>query len=379
MDEVFIKAKEQANLDIQRGDVEAVVTFLDTYSGHPHFQAPGYAEAGCDWAKNSLYNARQLVKHKHCFKSWKDYASFQAQLKTDTQLHQFEMAADAIATGDLARLTPLIALDPDLIQMRSMRGHQATLLNYVGANGTEDWRQKTPANAVEIAQVLLKAGAEVDAWGAMYGGTSTLGLVATSVHPVKSGVQRPLMEILIKHGADPNHAVAPTYTEGLLILACIHNGRYEPIHYLAAHGAKVDMEAAGALGDFDKVKLLFDGASLEKRAGSLCWACQYGHWAIIEYLLEKGVPVNVRVNGMTPLLSAAFDGQLNVVNRLLILGADIELTNSYGGSALGQTLWCLYNHRKPHHLELMELFISRGAWIDPEWLPYIEEQRKQAP
>jgi hypothetical protein len=35
------------------------------------------------------------------------------------------------------------------------------LLIYVGANGVEDERQRTPANVVEIAQMLLDA--EVDA------------------------------------------------------------------------------------------------------------------------------------------------------------------------------------------------------------------------
>jgi len=40
-----------------------------------------------------------------------------------------------------------------------MRRHHATLLHYVGANGIESFRQKTPANAVDIARLLLDAGA----------------------------------------------------------------------------------------------------------------------------------------------------------------------------------------------------------------------------
>jgi len=221
----------------------------------------------------------------------------------------------------------------------------------------------------------LDAGADVNARGGMYRGTTTLGLAATSVHPVITGVQEALMDVLIRAGADPNKAVAPDYTEGLLILACIHNGRYEPIHYLARHGAQVDLEAAGALGDLEKVKALFSEASTDKRALSLCWACQYGHTAVIDFLLEQGLPVNTAVNGTTPLLSAAFEGQRDLVVRLLELGADMEVRNDYGGTALSQTLWCLYHHRKLQHLEIMELLIARGAKIEADWLPYIEEQR----
>ncbi|OCX51810.1 hypothetical protein BEL04_17515 [Mucilaginibacter sp. PPCGB 2223] len=375
MAEIPVDEKEKADLAAQFGDEAAVTAFLEKFRGHLHFSAPWYAEAGCDWSEDAAFNARQLIKHKHWFDTWEDYADFRTRLKTDTQLHQFELAADAIAGGDITTLRTLVNLDPDLISMRSPRGHHSTLLNYVGANGIEGWRQKTPQNAAAIAQVLLDAGAEVDAWGDMYGGTSTLGLVATSVHPVKAGVQEELMDVLIGHGADPNHAVAPTYTHGLLILACIHNGRYEPIHYLARHGAVVDLEAAGALGDLDKVKSLFAGSPAEKRALSLCWACQYGHTPVVHFLLGQGLSVNTFANGTTPLLSAAFDGQLELVKELLARGADMEAQNDYGGTALGQTLWCLYNHRKPAHLEIMEILLANGAKVNDDWQFYIDDQR----
>ncbi|MBS1563758.1 MAG: ankyrin repeat domain-containing protein [Bacteroidetes bacterium] len=377
MEEIFSNEKAKADLAAQRGDIESVAAFLRNFHDHPHFHAPWYSEAGCDWTKAPEYNARQIIRHKHWFNSWDEYEAFLHRLRTDKALACFEQAADAICEGDEPALKELLEMQPGIIQSRSLRNHHATLLNYTGANGIEGWRQKTPANAVAIARILLDAGAETDAWGDMYGGTSTLGLVATSVHPVITGVQEPLMDLLIKNGADPNHAVAPNYTEGLLILACIHNGRYEPIHYLARHGATVDFEAACALGNLEKAAALFPSASHDKRGIGLTWACQYGHTSVVNYLLDQGLSVNTIANGTTPLLAAAFDGQLQLVKTLLVRGADMEARNSYGGTALSQTLWCLYNHRKPAHPELMELFISRGAKIEPDWLPYIEEQRGQ--
>jgi hypothetical protein len=376
MAEIPVDEKAQADLAAENGDLAGVIAFLEKYHGHPHFGAPWYAEAGCDWSKDLEFNARQLIKHKHWFDTWEDYADFQQQIKTNTQLHQFEIAADAIIRGNTETLKTLLTLNPGLIHMRSSRHHHSTLLNYVGANGVEGWRQKTLKNAVAITKILLDAGAEIDASGKMYRGTTTLGLVATSVHPVRTGVQEELMDMLIAHGADPNRAVAPDYTEGLLILACIYNGRYEPIHYLARHGAQVDLEAAGALGDLAKVKALFSGGSIDKRALSLCWACQYGHTPVVDFLLGQGLSVNTAINGTTPLLSAAFEGQLDLVIRLLELGADIEAENDHGGSALGQTLWCLYHHRKPAHPKIMELLIERGAKIEADWQSYIDEQRQ---
>ena len=87
---------------------------------------------------------------------------------------------------------------PDLARARSERTHHSTLLHYVGANGVEGWRQRTPKNAVRIAELLIDAGSEVDATADMYGGgCTTLGLVATSCHPRDAGLQQPLMDVLL--------------------------------------------------------------------------------------------------------------------------------------------------------------------------------------
>jgi hypothetical protein len=76
--------------------------------------------------------------------------------------------------------------------MRSQRTHQAPLLHYVAANGIKDFRQKTPRGIVEIANLLLEAGADVNAESNAYGGGCTaLGLVATSVTLSVPGCKKP--------------------------------------------------------------------------------------------------------------------------------------------------------------------------------------------
>ena len=115
---------------------------------------------------------------------------------------RFEAAADAIVSGDVATLKRLLREDPKLIRAISTREHGATLLHYVSANGVEGYRQKTPKNIVAIAEMLLNAGAEIDATANVYGGgCTTLGLAATSIHPERAGVQEALLQTLLDHGA----------------------------------------------------------------------------------------------------------------------------------------------------------------------------------
>src|SRR5258708_1301420 len=118
------------------------------------------------------------------------------------QVFQFESAVEAIITGNLATLESLLAESQELVRARSTRMHRATLLHSIAANGGEDYRQKAPGNAVEIATTLLKAGSEVDALADMYGGQyTTMSMLVSSCHPAKAGVQVALVETLLDFGA----------------------------------------------------------------------------------------------------------------------------------------------------------------------------------
>src|SRR6476646_2847201 len=103
----------------------------------------------------------------------------------------------------------MLAANPDLVRQRSTRinsfdppMHRSTLLHYVAANGHEGFRQRTPKNAVEIARVLLEAGADADALADMYGHRcTTMEMLVSSVHPHAAGVQVALAETLLDFGA----------------------------------------------------------------------------------------------------------------------------------------------------------------------------------
>lgn len=102
----------------------------------------------------------------------------------------FERATDAVVEGEYETLKTILLAKPRLVQMRSGRGHRATLLHYVAANGTEIHRQIIPPNHARICQLLLDHGAAPNATCEVYGGgsaTTTLGLLKSSDHPRAAG------------------------------------------------------------------------------------------------------------------------------------------------------------------------------------------------
>jgi hypothetical protein len=197
-----------------------------------------------------LAGAQFFIARAHGFASWPKFARHVDEMQhAGSADAQFEEAADAIVSGDIATLRRLLDERPELIRQRSSRDHRSTLLHYVSANGIEDFRQRTPANIIVIARLLLDAGADVNAESDAYGGYSmTLGLAATSVHPEVAGVQIELLELLLARGATIEGV------PGEAVRGCLANGRPLAARFLAAHGAYLDFESAAGIGSLDRVK-----------------------------------------------------------------------------------------------------------------------------
>ena len=103
-------------------------------------------------AASGSWDARAIIVDTHHFESWNQFAAFAAALADPhSAIARFESAAEAVVDGDVAALARLLREQPELRQARSARRHHATLLHYVGANGVEGFRQRTPRNAVQTA------------------------------------------------------------------------------------------------------------------------------------------------------------------------------------------------------------------------------------
>lgn len=333
-------------------------------------------------AHRRLTDAQLFIARSHGFEGWSRFAKhLNALAEKSSAVAKFESGAEAIVNGNLAKLKRLLREDPRLVRARSTRRHAATLLHYVSANGVENYRQKTPQNIVAIAEVLLNAGAEVDAEANVYGGgATTLGLVATSIHPYRAGVQNELMELLLNHGAEIDHRTSTGKLQSS-VLSALANGRREAAEYLAARGARLSLEAAAGVGRLDAVKRFFndDGSRKTKtsrqqvQSAFLC-ACFWGRNDVIEFLLDKGVDLNDGgSDGQTPLHCAVITGQLETVRLLLKLNPPLEATNIYGGTVLGQTLWSAAHGGDPQlYSEIIETLIAAGAKLPPRHVPVNE-------
>jgi ankyrin repeat protein len=250
----------------------------------------------------------------------------------------FEHAVDSLLIGDVETVVSLVTAMPRLVRARSHHPHQATLLHYLAANGVEQERQRSPANAPEIARILLSHGAHADALAEMYGGQyTTMSMLVSGVHPAQAGVQSALVETLLDFGA----AIEGVGSGETPLITALAFGYREAAEALAERGASVEnLVAAAGLGRIALVAQLFPSASAEERHRALALAAQHGQADIVQLLLEAGEDPN-RFNPAgfhghsTPLHQAVYNGHTEVVHLLVERHARLDLRDTvYQGTPL---------------------------------------------
>ncbi len=265
---------------------------------------------------------------------------------------KFQSAIAAIRSGDLEKFKALIRQDPTLATSRSSTSHP-TLLQCVALDG------KDKPNNVEMARILLEAGAELN---------EPL-LAAASID------NRAVAEVLLDRGA----AIDGTGGWSPLEEALYWNSR-EVLALLLERGAAVqNLRIAAGLGRTESIERYFDtGGNLKAEAGKINWpwgeletiecsnfdkagrekladrvkewsqdrqgiinnafvyACMHGHIEAARLLLQKGADINVIPGGFdyagTGLHYAALNGQRAMVEFLLQQSADREVKDPKVGS-----------------------------------------------
>lgn len=340
--------------------------------------------SGCTLAIAQFFIARE-----HGFASWRKFTQHLQELaRANSPVSAYEAAADAIASGDLPTLRKLLADQPGLARERSTREHRSTLLHYVSANGVEDFRQKTPKNIIEITNLLLDAGCEVNAESDAYGGgCTTLGLVATSIHPERAGVQIALLRTLLDRGATFQQPSAGGNQQSI-VHACLANGQPKAASFFADLGAHVDLESAAALGRLDVVQDHLDASGEPRRddhakqiESAFRYACGYGSRAVAEFLLDRGVdPATRDKDGRTGLHWAAYGPHIEIIQLLLDRGTPVDLTDTtFQATAGDMVLWTWDNTSsniaRERCYEAIALLAKAGAQFDPNEFRDAHEER----
>jgi ankyrin repeat protein len=297
--------------------------------------------------------AKLALARWYDFYDWSKLEEYAAAVAVPGPVQRFERAVDAIVSGDDAALQQLLQEDPDLVRARSTRVNyfdppinRSTLLHYLAANGVENYRQKSPPNAVAIATMLLEAGADPDALQDSYGGSNTtLAMLVSSSPPRLAGVQVPLIDTLVDYGASV-HPLGRGQCADPLMTAIIH-GSLDAALALERRGASTDsLPAAAGLGRTDLVRRLLPSATAAERHSALAVSAQHGHTDAVAALVEAGEDLN-RFNPegyhahATPLHQAIANGHAATARWLVEHGARLDIKDRiFRSTPLGWAEYC---------------------------------------
>jgi hypothetical protein len=291
---------------------------------HPGFDRATDAEIFD--ARLSLSKAQLTIAREYGFPSWarlkahieKPALADQLRLPHHERIEDatFRRAVDLVDRGDVAGLRAHLDQHPKLVDQRvTFEGgnyfRNPTLLEFVAENPVR--RGTLPDNIVEVAKVILDAGAEPSAWN------QTLMLVSTGSVPRQCGMQLRLIDLLCDYGADPNSA---------LHAAALH-GELEALRALIGRGGRIDLPVAATLGRIEEARRLLPGSNGEDRHLAFALAAQFGHVEMVRLLLDAGENPN-RYNPVgghshtTPLHQAAGAGHSELVRLLVERGARFD-------------------------------------------------------
>ena len=266
----------------------------------------------------------------------------------------FRSAVEVIDAGEVEALRELLRQHPRLVHQRAEEEgwfagiyfRHPTLLHFVANN---PYRHETmPPRVLESAEVILDAGAEIDALTETSNPHTVLGLVTSCEPARKAGVQIPLVDLLVRRGADPSLGLDP---------AVIH-GEDAAVSRLLELGAKHTLMSAAALGESAILKtLLKKNWPVERLMGAALAAAQYGRIESVKALLSGGLRVNDPMTSHpyapTLLHEAARCGRRGLVEWLVEHGADPTLRDTqFRGTPAG---WARHNG----HLDLADWLAAR--------------------
>ena len=248
--------------------------------------------------------------------------------------------ADAARDGDLARVLEQIAAGADV--------------DAAHADGTTPLLWAVHRGDLELVETLLAAGASVDLSNEF--GVTPL-LEASRVGDAA------LVAALLDAGADASRGHPRGETP---LMAAARTGRVDAVRVLLEHG--VDPNARDAY----------------QQQTALMWAAAEGHLDVVDVLLDAGADPNLKARvsaldersinadfptgGFIALTWAARNGDDAIVRRLVAAGADLDLVNGDGASAM---MIAIVNDR----FDIAVLLLELGAGVGDGSLYYAVEMR----
>ena len=270
----------------------------------------------------------------------------QGRDRGDADHKAYYEAVEAIDAGDAEALQKLLVEHPELPTARGyfdeyyeypyFRG--ATLLHHLAG---EPQRVPLPANAVELATVLLAAGADPNA--ATHDSVAVLDLFVESDQLEWAESKPEMIQLLVSNGVDVNR------NRGRMLWNALRERDLDLAHMLVAEGATVDLRFAAGVNRVDLMAEFFDAEDgLKEGTGhlyhpdpdtvltaeqimveALNFAAYSGALEAAEFLLDRGADINGLAGGFsrydrgsTPLHKTVMADQLAMARLLLARGAN---------------------------------------------------------
>lgn len=299
---------------------------------------------------------------------------------------------EAAMNGDMSTVQALLNENVDV---NSAQGDGNTALHWAAYHRN-----------VEMAELLIKAGAKTDAktrlgemsplfMAARNGDAAILQLLiqaGASAGEVSSNGTTPLMmaassgdvdavKVLLENGANVNATEATNGQTAVMFASALN--RADVIRLLAERGAELDVRSKVAQipqrGGYDSNDERRQKVSAMGGNSALHYAAREGHFEAVQALVEAGADVNVVTasDDLSVINQAIIIGHFGVAKYLLENGADPNLATKGGLRPLYATIDAKFAQRewyppplanveqaKVSHLELMQMLIDKGAEVD---------------
>ena len=276
------------------------------------------------------------------------------------------------AYNQLGFKTPFhLAFEAEHYSLAAFLLREAQGINGLDEQGWTPLMLAIMADDWDMVRELIKDGADVFAG---YRGSPMQNALAVA-QMMKSEAQ--LVDIFVEEkGAN---GVVHTYSKTWpFIILASDRGHTEVVKLLLEQGAELDSEEIMRLAMLrndwkriltlieDEAKLIdvfiaakgVDGTIGTSGDTLLILAARGGHTEIAKRLIDRGADCDITDNyGMTALRRAANEGHTEIVKLLIDRGADCDIIDNYGMTALRRAI-------KEGHTEIVKLLIDRGADFD---------------